>query len=49
LALFLVGLLRVVDFISDELQLLIGRGQSPVEAGLVTDVALAGIDGYFEN
>jgi hypothetical protein len=50
LALFLVGLFRVVDLLSNEFQALIGSAlEGAVEAGLVTDVALAGIDGYLED
>ena len=50
LALFFVGLFRIVDLLFDKLQLFIEfLLQCPVKTGLITHVALAGIDGYLEN
>jgi hypothetical protein len=45
-----IGLFRVVDLFCNKLKLLCGIGsQRPVKTGLVADVALAGVDGHFQN
>ncbi len=50
LALLLVDFFRVVDLISNEFEFLIGFAfQCPVKTRLITGVALAGVDSYFEN
>ena len=50
LALFFVGFLRIVGLFCDKYELsAVFLLQCPVKAGLVADVALAGIDGYFQN
>lgn len=46
----LVDFFRIEDLLCDEIQLFVSVFlQCPIETGLITDVALAGIDGYFEN
>jgi len=47
---FFVGFFRVVDLLSDKLQIFVGIFlQCPVKTGLIAHVALAGIDSHFEN
>ncbi len=49
-ALGFVNFLGVIDLLCDKLQLFVTAGlQCPVKAGLVSDVALAGVDGHFKD
>ena len=50
LALLFIDFFRIIDLFCLKFQLFIGAlVQYPVKTGLVTDMTLAGIDGYFEN